>query len=116
MVSDVLDVPCSLIQYRPIPRYRVKGNGPLADNLRERLGCNGREAVQHAEYRMARAVATLDVRRHRSSVVELSIRNRAVVGSNPTGGSVPSAQAPNVTLCPLALSDAARPVFSTDLM
>src|SRR5205807_1957091 len=25
--------------------------------------------------------------RHRSSVVELSIRNRAVVGSNPTGGS-----------------------------
>ncbi len=24
---------------------------------------------------------------HRSSVVELSIRNRAVVGSNPTGGS-----------------------------
>src|SRR5213078_2654298 len=26
--------------------------------------------------------------RHRSSVVELSIRNRAVVGSNPTGGSV----------------------------
>jgi hypothetical protein len=26
--------------------------------------------------------------RHRSSVVELSIRNRAVVGSNPTGGSL----------------------------
>ena len=29
--------------------------------------------------------------RHRSSVVELSIRNRAVVGSNPTGGSALSA-------------------------
>jgi hypothetical protein len=30
---------------------------------------------------------SLEAYRHRSSVVELSIRNRAVVGSSPTGGS-----------------------------
>src|SRR3989442_214185 len=39
------------------------------------------------EYRIAQHVAKLGPR-HRSSVVELSIRNRAVVGSNPTGGSL----------------------------
>ena len=38
------------------------------------------------EYRAEQHVAKLGPR-HRSSVVELSIRNRAVVGSNPTGGS-----------------------------
>src|SRR2546426_12643016 len=43
------------------------------------------------EYRIAQHVAKLGPR-HRSSVVELSIRNRAVVGSNPTGGSVFSAR------------------------
>src|SRR2546428_12408115 len=42
------------------------------------------------EYRIAQHVAKLGPR-HRSSVVELSIRNRAVVGSNPTGGSLFSA-------------------------
>src|SRR5213596_2517345 len=42
------------------------------------------------EYRVEKPVAKLGGR-HRSSVVELSIRNRAVVGSNPTGGSVFSA-------------------------
>src|SRR3989449_11278564 len=38
------------------------------------------------EYRAEQHIAKLGPR-HRSSVVELSIRNRAVVGSNPTGGS-----------------------------
>src|SRR6266480_1403236 len=39
------------------------------------------------EYRMEQHAAKLGAR-HRSSVVELSIRNRAVVGANPTGGSL----------------------------
>src|SRR5213080_4069632 len=42
--------------------------------------------VRHVEYRVEQHAAKLGGR-HRSSVVELSIRNRAVVGSNPTGGS-----------------------------
>src|SRR5438552_7625775 len=42
--------------------------------------------VGHVEYRVEQHAAKLGPR-HRSSVVELSIRNRAVVGSNPTGGS-----------------------------
>ena len=44
------------------------------------------------EYRGEKPVAKLGGR-HRSSVVELSIRNRAVVGSNPTGGSLPPTHA-----------------------
>src|ERR1043166_7259946 len=46
-----------------------------------------RRANQRREYRGEKPVAKLGGR-HRSSVVELSIRNRAVVGSNPTGGSL----------------------------
>ena len=40
------------------------------------------------EYRPEGLIVNLESFRHRSSVVELSIRNRAVVGSNPTGGSL----------------------------
>ncbi len=39
------------------------------------------------EYRIEPRAAKLGNRRHRSSAVELSIRNRVVVGSIPTGGS-----------------------------
>src|SRR5437879_13793076 len=46
-----------------------------------------RHGAESVEYRVAQHVAKLGPR-HRSSVVELSIRNRAVVGSNPTGGSL----------------------------
>ena len=45
-----------------------------------------RHRADAVEYRVAQHAAQLGGR-HRSSVVELSIRNRAVVGSNPTGGS-----------------------------
>ena len=71
--------------------------------------------VGHVEYRVEQHAAKLGGR-HRSSVVELSIRNRAVVGSNPTGGSCPSAHPVIVSLCPLALNDPAKPAFSTDRM
>ena len=50
--------------------------------------------VGHVEYRVEQHAAKLGGR-HRSSVVELSIRNRAVVGSNPTGGSCPSGSIPD---------------------
>ena len=49
-----------------------------------------RHRAEAVEYRVEQHAAKLGGR-HRSSVVELSIRNRAVVGSNPTGGSVFSA-------------------------
>ena len=45
-----------------------------------------RHRAEAVEYRVEQHAAKLGGR-HRSSVVELSIRNRAVVGSNPTGGS-----------------------------
>ena len=45
-----------------------------------------RHRADAAEYRIEQDVARLEGR-HRSSAVELSIRNRAVVGSIPTGGS-----------------------------
>ena len=47
----------------------------------------GSARVLIAEYRADTPIAKLGAYRHRSSGVELSIRNRAVVGSNPTGGS-----------------------------
>src|SRR3989442_12182278 len=46
-----------------------------------------RHRGEAVESRRGPGIAKLGAYRHRSSVVELSIRNRAVVGSNPTGGS-----------------------------
>ncbi len=74
------------------------------------------------EYRIEQHAANLGAYRHRSSGVELSIRNRGVVGSNPTGGSRPPTPFFTarlhypviVTLNPLAFSDALSPDFSTD--
>src|SRR5207253_2128075 len=72
--------------------------------------CGSTYNSEAAEYRGEQHVAKLGGR-HRSSVVELSIRNRAVVGANPTGGSsttLPTSGPP----CGLLTS---HPTFRADL-
>src|SRR5207249_10269146 len=69
---------------RSVPRPTARGSGL------SRSAGGAASWAEAVEYRVEEHAAKLGGR-HRSSVVELSIRNRAVVGSNPTGGSVFSA-------------------------
>ncbi len=73
----------------------------IADRLRELA-----EGLPHGGSSVLTREALLDL---------AAIRNRAVLGSNPAGGSpAPTAQAVIVSLCPRCLSAATRPAFSTD--